>query len=81
MNKTSFLTQLAVGLFFIIGLLIVGYYTIILSVDNVFGTNNSYIVQFEDIGGLELGNTVALRGVPVGKVKENSLGRRWYGKG
>ena len=70
MNKSMHLIQLAVGLFFILGMSILAYFTIILSSNNIFGQNNLYSIIFKDIGGLKKGNTVSLHGVPIGKVEK-----------
>ena len=80
MNKSMHLIQLAVGLFFILGMVILAYFTIVLSSNNIFGENNHYSVVFKDIGGLKRGNTVSLHGVPIGKVEKIKIDGKHYEK-
>ena len=72
MNKTSIET--AVGLFFFIGLLCVGYLTIKLGKMEIISDEYYYLeAQFESVTGLKVGSRVELAGVPVGKVETIAL--------
>ncbi len=68
MNKASIET--AVGIFFFIGLLCVGYLTIKLGKMEIIGDDHYYLeAQFESVTGLKEGSRVELAGVPIGKVE------------
>jgi phospholipid/cholesterol/gamma-HCH transport system substrate-binding protein len=67
MNKASI--EIAVGIFFFIGILCVGYLTIKLGKMDIIGDNQySLEAQFESVTGLNVGSRVELAGVPIGKV-------------
>ena len=67
MNKASIET--AVGIFFFIGILCVGYLTIKLGKMEIVG-DNQYVLEakFESVTGLNVGSRVELAGVAIGKV-------------
>ncbi len=67
MNKASIET--AVGIFFFIGILCVGYLTIKLGKMEIIGDDHYHVeAQFESVTGLKVGSRVELAGVPIGKV-------------
>jgi phospholipid/cholesterol/gamma-HCH transport system substrate-binding protein len=67
MNKASI--EIAVGIFFFIGILCVGYLTIKLGKMDIIADNQySLEAQFESVTGLNVGSRVELAGVPIGKV-------------
>ncbi len=61
--------EVAVGFFLTMILLALGFFTIILSQDNVFSTNYSLNVVFDQVTGLIKGDKVFVKGVDVGRVK------------
>ncbi len=72
MNRTSIET--AVGIFFFIGILCVGYLTIKLGKMDIIGEDHYNLeAQFESVTGLTVGSRVELAGVPVGKVEAIDL--------
>jgi phospholipid/cholesterol/gamma-HCH transport system substrate-binding protein len=67
MQKSSI--EIAVGIFFFIGILCVGYLTIKLGKMEIIGDQHYYLdAEFESVTGLKVGSRVELAGVPVGKV-------------
>ncbi len=60
--------ELAVGLFFFVALIILGIFTIILKKDVILGENEKIIVDYFEVGVLQKGNKVLLRGYEIGKV-------------
>jgi len=68
-NSKLLKTEMAVGLFFLIALLILGYFTIILSPKALFQEKHDYVVSFtENSGNLKDGANVRVKGVIVGRV-------------
>jgi phospholipid/cholesterol/gamma-HCH transport system substrate-binding protein len=68
MKKAS--VEIAVGIFFFIGILCVGYLTIKLGKMDIIGDQHYYLdAQFESVTGLKVGSRVELAGVPIGKVE------------
>lgn len=65
MNRT--VTEIVVGLAFVLGLLIVGSYTI-LSSGVTFGPTKLYVVDFNQIYGLKKGDGVRVEGLEIGEV-------------
>ncbi len=72
MNRASIET--AVGIFFFIGLLCVGYLTIKLGKMEIIGDDHYYLeAHFESVTGLKEGSRVELAGVRIGKVEAIDL--------
>ncbi|HPG01321.1 MAG TPA: MlaD family protein [Kiritimatiellia bacterium] len=67
MQETSI--EVTVGAFMFMILLALGFFTIVLSRENVFRKNYSVVVVFQDVRGLREGDNVFVRGVDVGKIK------------
>ncbi|MBL0712971.1 MAG: outer membrane lipid asymmetry maintenance protein MlaD [Desulfosarcina sp.] len=68
MKKASIET--AVGIFFFIGILCVGYLTIKLGKMEIIGDKHYYLeAQFVSVTGLKVGSRVELAGVPIGNVE------------
>ena len=65
--------EVVVGVFMVVVLLGLGYFTIILSKETWFGTKHHMEVMFSDVMGLRDGDSVVVRGMTVGKVKSISL--------
>jgi phospholipid/cholesterol/gamma-HCH transport system substrate-binding protein len=65
--------EIIVGVFIIMVLLGLGYFTIMLSKDTWFGNKQTMEVVFNDVMGLRDGDNVVVRGMTVGKVKEMRL--------
>ena len=65
--------ETAVGGFFFLALLLLGYFTILASRDAWFSETVSREARFRDVSGLRSGDSVAVRGVVVGKVTEIEL--------
>ena len=65
MNRT--VTEIVVGLAFVLGLVIVGSYTI-LSSGVTFGPTKLYVVDFNQIYGLKKGDGVRVEGLEIGEV-------------
>ncbi len=66
--------ELAVGIFFLIGILCLGYLSIKLGRMEVIG-HRGYVVyaKFSNVGGLKKGASVEIGGVEVGRVKDIDL--------
>lgn len=64
MQRTSLL-----GLFFLVALGVLGYYTLFLTDFTLFGKKSELTVQFTDSNGLRQGDSVLVAGVRWGKVK------------
>ena len=62
--------EIMVGTFMFMVLLTLGFFTIILSYENIFRTYHELEVRFEHVRGLRQGDNVFWRGVNVGRVKE-----------
>jgi phospholipid/cholesterol/gamma-HCH transport system substrate-binding protein len=69
-NKTA--TEIVVGLAFVIGVLLLGAYTIMIS-GVTLGATKKYVVDFEQIYGLKEGDGVRVEGHEMGEVKELRL--------
>ncbi|OHD67002.1 MAG: hypothetical protein A2176_16140 [Spirochaetes bacterium RBG_13_51_14] len=72
--ESKFKNEIIVGILFIIAIVILGYYTIIMS-RKFLEPSTAYrmTVIFPNIEGLELANKVKINGVEAGKVEEISL--------
>jgi phospholipid/cholesterol/gamma-HCH transport system substrate-binding protein len=66
-------TELIVGAFMFLILLVIGYFTIILSRENIFRRTYPFDVTFSNVMGLRRGDNVVIRGMIVGKIKELEL--------
>ena len=67
-------TEMIVGLFFIIAILVLGYFTIILNPDSNMDKKYERTVQFnENTGNLKDGATVRIKGVEVGRVTKVTM--------
>lgn len=62
--------ELAVGLFFLLALGILAFFTIILNRDVLFQNGVTRQVVFESVAGIAPGDKVVLRGLEIGKVAE-----------
>lgn len=65
--------EVAVGAFLVLIFLALGYFTIILTRDKWFKPKDSVEVVFKNVRGLREGDSVVIRGMTVGKVKELRL--------
>ena len=65
--------EIIVGAFLVMIFLGLGYFTIILSKENLFQEKYEMKVSFSDVNGLRVGDNVFLRGMPVGKVRDLRL--------
>jgi phospholipid/cholesterol/gamma-HCH transport system substrate-binding protein len=73
--KTTAGTRLRVGIFVLFSLTIgAGIAFAIGAQENVFASKTTYYAIFEDVGGLQKGNTVRVAGVNVGSVTEVVIG-------
>jgi phospholipid/cholesterol/gamma-HCH transport system substrate-binding protein len=61
--------EVTVGAFMFMILLALGFFTIVLSRENLFTTTYHFGVVFNNVKGLREGDNVFLRGVSVGKIK------------
>ena len=73
MQETSI--EVTVGAFMFMILLALGFFTIVLSRENVFRKSYAMMVVFKDVRGLREGDNVFVRGVDVGKIKTLSVER------
>ncbi|MBN2302709.1 MAG: MCE family protein [Lentisphaerae bacterium] len=64
------MAEVAVGLFVVLVFVSFGIFTIVLSRDTWLGSKYSAEIIFSDVMGLQNGDNVVVRGMPVGKVKE-----------
>jgi phospholipid/cholesterol/gamma-HCH transport system substrate-binding protein len=62
--------EVTVGTFILLMLIVLGFYTIILSRDNIFTKSYQLNVLFDNVTGLIKGDKVYVQGVDVGRVKE-----------
>ena len=62
--------ELVVGIFFLIAMVILAYFTIILSPSSFIEKSVFVKVNFKDVGALKNGDGVRVRGVSLGKVTE-----------
>ena len=65
--------EIVVGAFVVMILLGLGYFTIILSKETWFSDKTEMHVTFSNVMGLRDGDSVVVRGMPIGKVKELGL--------
>jgi phospholipid/cholesterol/gamma-HCH transport system substrate-binding protein len=65
--------EIVVGAFVVMIMLGLGYFTIILSKETWFSDKTEMHVTFMDVMGLRDGDSVVVRGMPIGKVKELKL--------
>ena len=73
--KTTAGTRLRVGIFVIVSLVIGASIAFAIgSQKNVFSPKTTYFAVFNDVGGLQKGNTVRVAGVNVGSVTEVTIG-------
>ena len=61
--------EVTVGAFMFMILLALGFFTIVLSRQNIFTTTYRFDVVFENVKGLREGDNVFVRGVSIGKIK------------
>lgn len=61
--------EVTVGAFMFMILLALGFFTIVLSRENLFSPSYHQEVVFEDVKGLREGDNVYVRGVDIGKIK------------
>ncbi len=61
--------EVVVGAFMFMILLALGFFTIILSYENIFTPTHHVYVRFEHVRGLRQGDNVFMRGVQVGRVR------------
>jgi len=66
----GFSAEKKVGLVFFLGIALLAVFTILLTDINIFKKQYSFDVIFDQVGGLERGDKVALGGMIVGEVKE-----------
>ncbi len=62
--------EIMVGAFIFMILLALGFFTIILSYENIFQQYHPLEVQFDHVSGLRQGDNVFLRGVMIGRVRQ-----------
>ncbi len=67
--------EVTVGLFMMLILVALGFFTIVLSQESLFGTSHKMSVMFDQVTGLIKGDKVFVRGVDVGRVKSLSVRR------
>lgn len=67
--------EVVVGFFLMMILLALGFFTIILSQDNIFTKNYELTVLFDHVTGLIKGDKVYVKGVDVGRVKNLTVKR------
>ena len=73
--KTTAGTRLRVGIFVVVALVIGASVSFAIgSQENVFSPKTTYFTIFQDVGGLQRGNTVRVAGVNVGSVTEVIIG-------
>ncbi len=60
-----------IGLFFIFGLMVLFYFTVLIDGENIFASQEffDYKVSFEQVGELKANDKVYIRGMKIGKVK------------
>lgn len=67
--------EVVVGFFMMMILLALGFFTIILSQDNIFTKNYDLVVVFDQVAGLIQGDKVYVKGVDVGRVRKLEVHR------
>ena len=68
-NK-QYLNEMIVGVFFIISMLILAYFTVLASPNGLLEEKEILSASFKDVGSLKRGDNVRMRGVNIGKVTE-----------
>ncbi len=70
-GKQQLTTEFVVGLMFIAAMLVLGFFTIVLTKDSALFKNKfaELTIEFAEVGGIAKGDKVLLRGVQIGKVK------------
>jgi len=71
MNKYAL--EVSVGIFVIAGVIALGYLSVKLGRQEVFGGGYQVEAMFNDVGGLKTGSTVEIAGVEVGRVTKIQL--------
>ena len=66
-NK-QYLNELFVGVFFIVAMLILAYFTVLTSPNGLLEKKEELSASFKDVGSLKRGDNVRMRGVNIGKV-------------
>lgn len=61
--------EVTVGAFMFMILLALGFFTIILSYENIFTPTHPIVVRFDHVRGLRQGDNVYMRGVQVGRIR------------
>jgi ABC-type transporter Mla subunit MlaD len=73
--RTTAATRLRVGIFVLVALVIGASIAFAIGAqENVFAPKTTYHAIFDDVGGLQKGNTVRVAGVNVGSVTEVVIG-------
>lgn len=67
--------EVLVGVFMVAILVALGFFTIVLSQQKLFGTSHDVSVVFDQVSGLIKGDKVFVRGVDVGRVKSLTVER------
>lgn len=68
-NK-QYLNEMIVGVFFILSMLILAYFTVLASPNGLLEEKEILTASFKDVGSLKRGDNVRMRGVNIGKVTE-----------
>ena len=67
-HKKQYLNEMMVGVFFIISMLILAYFTVLVSPSGLLESKEKLTASFKDVGTLKRGDNVRMRGVNIGKV-------------
>ena len=67
--------EVTVGTFILMMLLLLGFFTIILSRESIFVKNYQFAVLFDNVTGLITGDKVYVQGVDVGRVKSMTISK------
>ncbi len=74
-------TEIAVGVFMLVGILALGYLSIRLGQVDIFGARGyTVFADFPTVGGLKAGATVEIAGVPIGRVESIRLNREYLAR-
>lgn len=73
LERRVYLVEMAVGLFFFTAFALLAFYTILLKRDDFFRERHQLQAVFHDVGGIQEGDKVLLRGLNVGKVEALEL--------
>jgi phospholipid/cholesterol/gamma-HCH transport system substrate-binding protein len=69
--------ETVVGIFVVLGLILIGYMTVKLGHVSVLGDDNySLIASFNSVTGLRVGNPVEILGIEVGKVEQITMDQK-----